>query len=247
MRVRYTGSMALLFVLICIELVCLSLLSRHLTNAIYHVLIMFFRTPTIAMPILIALLFPGTLIHELSHMIIAELMGVRTGKLTLVPESIEGSHIPLGSVAIQETDAFRRSVIGVAPLLVGIAGLVILSSMLPSLWNQTVEASRQNMLFSSLPPYLFLLSSYLIFCISNSMYSSQEDMKGVIPLLVVLGMIGLAIYFAGVRIAFTGSLLAQGTIVFSSIAKSLSLVLLINLLLSGTTFVILRISGQKRR
>ena len=130
-----------------------------------------------------------------------------------------------------ETDPFRRSIIGLAPFVTGLMGLIGLSWILPNLWRDTLAAYNQEVLFSSPSSYLLLLTSYLLFCISNTMFSSTEDMKGVIPLASVLGMIGAGMYVTGVRIGITGVLEEKVVAVLSAISKSLSVVLVLNLLL----------------
>jgi len=217
--------------LVVVELIGLSILSQRLTNRLYRSFLMLTRHRSFAIPAIIALLFPGTVIHELSHLFTAEILGVRTGKLTLAPKSIEDENISVGSVELMETDPFRRSIIGLAPFVTGLMGLIGLSWILPNLWRDTLAAYNQEVLFSSPSSYLLLLTSYLLFCISNTMFSSTEDMKGVIPLASVLGMIGAGMYVTGVRIGITGVLEEKVVAVLSAISKSLSVVLVLNLLL----------------
>jgi len=158
-------------------------------------------------------------------------LGVKTGKLNLAPESIEGSQIQTGSVELVQTDPFRRSVIGLAPFFVGLTALFVLSSILPNLWNNTISAYNQGILFSSLSLYYLLATLYFLFAVSTTMFASKEDMKGVIPLAIVLGMIGGALYFTGVRIGITEELTKSVTGILSAIVQSLSLVLFLNLFL----------------
>lgn len=110
----------MILLLLLFELFLIFLLSRSLTIKLF----LFFWHVTgsrrWAISFTAILLFPGTVIHELSHMFVAEILGVRTGKLTLVPEAIEESteEIRTGTVAIAQTDPVRRTVIGLAPVLV---------------------------------------------------------------------------------------------------------------------------------
>jgi len=185
----------------------------------------------VAVSLVTALFFPGTVIHELSHLFTAEILGVQTGKLSLAPESIQGNDINVGSVQLQSTDPVRRSVIGLAPFFVGLIGLFTLSSILPNLWMNVVTAYRQGILLSSPSSYFILLTSYVIFCISNTMFASKTDMKGVIPLAIVLSMIGAIVYISGIRISVTGPLEETVLRILSAVSKSMSVVLLMNLTL----------------
>jgi hypothetical protein len=240
--------MGQLLLLLIAELIGLYVLSRRLTQRLFMTFLVLFRHRSFAISAVTILLFPGTVIHELSHLFTAEILGVRTGKLTLAPESIEHDDINVGSVEFRETDPFRTSVIGLAPFFVGLIWLIGLSWILPNLWQDTLTAYNQGVLFSSSSLYLSLLISYLLFAISNTMFASPEDMKGVIPLVAVLGILGTAGYMAGFRVGLTGVLEKNAVAVLSAISKSLSVVLFLNLILYLTTsagiWIIKRLEGK---
>jgi len=235
-----------LFLLITLELIGLFVLSRRVTRGIFLSLYRIFRVRSIAISLTTALLFPGTVIHELSHLFTAEMLGVKTGKLNLAPESIEGEDIKIGSVELTQTDPFRRSVIGLAPFVVGIGAIIGLSSIVPQCWNETVVTFQNNTLFSSSSFYLLLVTFYLIFAVSNTMFASKEDMKGVIPLAIVLGMLGGAIYMAGFRIGITGTLEQTIQGVLQAIANSLGVVVGINVFLYSLTTLCMQLFWRKK-
>jgi len=228
-----------LFLLITAEIVGLWILSQRLTKSIYTTFLLLFRHRSVAVSAITLILFPGTVIHELSHLFTAEILGVKTGKLELAPESIEEEDVQVGSVELRESDPFRRSAIGLAPFVIGLIGLIGLSSILPGLWNDTVLSYNNGVLFSSVSLYLCILVSYLLFSISNTMFASPEDMKGVVPLAIVLGILGASGYMAGFRIGVTGVLELQIVEVLQAISKSLGVVLILNafLLLLSTLFI----------
>lgn len=207
------------------ELFLLSLLSRKLTQGLYVLFFRLFGSKTIAMTILIILLFPGTVVHELAHLFVAEILRVRTGKLTLVPESLEEAEIRTGSVSIAHTDPFRRTLIGLAPVYVGIAALAAISSL----------------------PVLPILTFYGMFAISNSMFSSKEDMKGVIPFIITVGLFIAAGYYAGFRVGLPDALLAGWNPVVESLVGSLGIVLGVNLLVLFATSLLLVILPSRHR
>jgi len=66
------------------------------------------------------LFFPGTVIHELAHLLAAGLLFVKTGSMEIIPKVMD-DEIRLGSVQVAKTDPFRRTIIGVAPVLLGMA------------------------------------------------------------------------------------------------------------------------------
>jgi len=193
------------------ELIGLYLLSRWLTQTLYGLFHALFRTRSISVSLVTLLLFPGTVVHELSHLFTAEILGVRTGKLTLVPEGIQHEEIQTGSVAIAKTGPFRRSVIGLAPLIVGMLAVATLTY----LYANDVFV-KNNIVIT--------LYYYLLFSISNSMFPSAVDMAGVWQLMVTILIIAIG---AGIRIVLPESPAFITTLV-NNLTGSLGIVLAVN-------------------
>jgi len=233
-----------LFLLITAEIVGLWLLSQRLTKSIYTTFLLLFRHRSVAVSAITLILFPGTVIHELSHLFTAEILGVKTGKLDLAPESIEEEGVQVGSVELRQTDPFRRSAIGLAPFFVGLTALIGLSWILPNLWNDAVLAYNHGELFSSFSLYLCIALTYLLFVISNTMFSSAEDMKGVVPLAIVLGILGASAYTAGLRIGITGELFLWIQTILRNIAQSLGVVIIVNGIILILTTIFLSLTGK---
>src|SRR4028119_605145 len=69
------------------------------------------------------LVLPGVVLHELSHMLVAWLLGVRVLRVRLF--QFRRLHDPRqGEVVVAHADPLRMSLIGAAPLLGGITALV---------------------------------------------------------------------------------------------------------------------------
>lgn len=187
------------------ELIFLYFLSRWVTKSLYTLFLLLFRARSVAISILLLLQFPGTVIHELAHLFTAEILGVRTGKLTLVPESIREADIRSGSVAIAETDPFRRYAIGLAPLVWGIITLGATAYFLQSQQDEVLQG----------------IALYFLFAISNSMYPSPIDLKGFWPFALTLGLFIAVGYFLGLRIPIPTEVLA-------TLTNSLQLVIALN-------------------
>src|SRR3989344_9654538 len=117
----------MLLLLLLIEPLALYFLSRWVSKSLFVLFLLLFRSRSVAISLLLVLTFPGTVIHELAHLFTAEILRVPTGKLTLVPESIREASIKSGSVAIAETDPFRRYAIGLAPLFTGVVAISAIS------------------------------------------------------------------------------------------------------------------------
>lgn len=200
--------------LLCLELIVLYFLSRALTKSLYVLFLLLFRARSVAISILLLLHFPGTVIHELAHLFTAEILRVPTGKLTLVPESIRDTTIKSGSVAIAQTDPFRRYAIGLAPLSAGMLVLSAISYFLP----QTSSWAYWGLL-------------YLLFSISNSMFSSPEDIRGFGPFAAVITVFLLAGYFVGLRFSLSGQALVLATQILTTLTQTLQIVLLVNIVL----------------
>ncbi len=200
--------------LLIAELFVLFFLSKRLIQHLYTLLFLVSHSRSFTVSIITLLLFPGTVIHELSHLFTAEILGVRTGKLILAPEAIRGSEIQAGSVAIAKTGPFRRVVIGLAPLLVGLGVITALSYWLT---------------FPNLSSYILILISYLLFAISNSLFPSSLDMQGTPATIITVLLLFAAAYTAGIRLSLSGQSLQLVTTVLSSLVQSLGLVLAVNI------------------
>jgi hypothetical protein len=122
-----------------------------------------------------ALLLPGTLLHELSHLGMAWLLRVRTGRLSLRPQMQGRNMAQFGSVEIARTDPVRESLIGLAPLLVGLAALYAIARWPLGLWPGDGDlASAWTRLAAARDPALWL---YLVVAIGNAMLPSASDRR----------------------------------------------------------------------
>lgn len=162
------------------------------TQALFLILT---RHKEISIVLFSILLFPGVLLHECSHYLMARLFGVRIGRFSLVPRPGSGGRLQLGFVETASTDILRDALIGIAPLLAGgvfiaYAGLVQLG--LSSLWKEFVNSDFTAFwqLFSTLPTRPdFWIWFYLTLAVSSTMVPSASDRRAWFPLgflLVVL-------------------------------------------------------------
>lgn len=202
--------------IILIELTILYFLSRSLTQRLYILFLLLFHSQSVAMSLTTLLLFPGTVIHELSHLFTAEILGVRTGKLTLAPEAIrEKREIEAGSVAIAQTGPFRKAAIGLAPLVWGLSGYSVISYYFyQQLNSRTVIA---------------VLLVYLLFAVSNSMFPSDKDTQGIAGVGVAIGFLLLVAYFVGFRLSLSVQALEVVTRILAVLMQNTTLVIALNL------------------
>ena len=197
--------------IILLELVFLYVLSRRMTQNIYTAVFLLTKSRTVGVSLLSILFFPGTVIHELAHMFVAEILGVHTSGLTLSPEGLENPNVRTGSVSIAQSDPFRRAIIGIAPIFVGLAALGTISYFIPQ------EAN-----------WIRFGLGYLLFAVSNTMFSSPEDMEGFWPVAIVVTLVGAALYFIGIRINLTDTLSATTQNFFTAFAVNLGWIVALN-------------------
>ena len=172
------------FVLLFLEIAALFLLSRKIGKVFSKFL---------SINLLSFLFLPGVIIHELSHMLIAVILFVPVGDMEFTPKKNE-NELKLGSIEIAKTDPIRRSLIGFAPVFVG---LMLIIGIVYLFTNNTLFFKDKD--FYILGAALLAIM-YLLFVVSNTMFSSSRDMEGTIETIVTLLVIGLLLYFLGLRV-----------------------------------------------
>ncbi len=184
----------MLFILIfLVELTLLFFLSKHLINELSKIFLRISRhNYSFTVNTLAVIFLPGTIIHELAHLLTAGILMVPVGELEVIPEISERG-VKLGSVQIGQTDPIRRILIGVAPVLVGISIIVGLIFF------------NLDTLKSFSPFWLAAVLAYGIFEVSNTMFSSKKDVEGALvflsALIIVVGILWAALYLTGNNIS----------------------------------------------
>lgn len=234
------------FLILIAELLVLFFLSSSLTHSLFLLFFLFFKAKTVAITLITLLLFPGTVVHELSHLFTAEIMGVHTGKIELVPEIIDKENLKTGSVAIAHTGPFRRVLIGLAPIFAGLVSLTVIAYFLSTTWPQVQQDFQNGVMFSQFSVYLLALLLYLLFAVSNSMFSSPADVSGLLPLLLTLTIIFGGAWIAGFRLSLTGTALSVTNQIITTLVQSLGVVLGLNIVLLLVTKLFVRMIAKSR-
>jgi hypothetical protein len=172
-------------ILFFLELLFLFFISQKTTQSIAYTFYKITRNQKITIFFFAFLFLPGTIIHELSHAIAASILGVRVGKMELMPEYIQGG-LRLGSVQVGKTDIIRNFFIGIAPFISGTILLLIIIYLILS--------------FSLIASFgIIILSLYSVFAIANTMFSSKKDMEGAIEFFILVTVFLLVFYILGLR------------------------------------------------
>lgn len=173
------------------------------------------------------LFLPGTILHELSHWLMAELLGVKTGEITVLPDfsdtNSKSGQERLGSVQTANAGPLRSFLIGSAPFLTGVLILWVIGHLILDggwLWWQ----------------YLLLL--YGVVVVGSSMLLSKEDRRSW-PFILILLIVIIVIYYLLPITLPEG--LVRGA---SNLLNTLNQILLVT---SGAILVIISISYGFRR
>jgi hypothetical protein len=181
----------------------LILLQRGLHREIQAVFLLITRRSDLAIALFSLLFFPGVLLHESSHFIMAKILGVHTGKVSFIPQSIEGNRLRLGFVETEKTDILRDALIGAAPMLTGglfvaYAGIMRLNFLLvwDGLSSGDLDAALNSLAASYASPD-FWLWFYLMVTVSSTMFPSASDRRAWLPVAFLLGLILCVALFFG--------------------------------------------------
>ncbi len=176
------------FLVFVLEILLLFFLSKKLIKSLSLILYKITNSQKVVVSTLAIIFLPGTIVHELAHLLTAGVMLVHVGEISVIPEIEDppaGGSVKLGSVQIGKVDPFRLTIIGVAPVILG---------MLSILGILYFAQSSSNLTW-----WQIVLGLYLIFEISNTMFSSKKDIQGtigfVVGILVVFLIILTSLYF----------------------------------------------------
>lgn len=169
-----------------LEFASLFLLSKLLIKSLLRLFFRATKNDKITVWLLVFLFFPGTVVHEMAHFFSAGLLFVKTGSMELTPKITDGE-IRLGSVEVAKTDLFRRAIIGVAPVLLG---LIVIFGILYYLQAYSIK---------SLSIYIF--SFYIIFTVGNTLFSSKKDLEGTVEFILALFLLMLILFVVKIEVA----------------------------------------------
>lgn len=184
------------------------------------------------------ILFPGVLLHEVSHWLTAAILGVRTGSFSVLPKAKSDGSIQLGYVEYYKSASLgpiRESLIGSAPLITGTAAILFISLNvfdIPSLMS-AIELGDVDILARALSTLFstgdFLLWLYLLFAISNAMMPSASDRRAWPAFLLIVLAVSAILYLLGLQDLFLQGLTGPVATIFGYLALAFSLTIGVDL------------------
>lgn len=202
-RIEQMSSPVLELGIVVISLAVFIFLQRWFHRLFQVVLFLITRDQAVAISIFSLIFLPGVVVHELSHFLMAKILQVKTGKISLVPKVIDQKRVQLGYVEIYPTDFFRDSLIGLAPLLSGIGLITIIATRflnIPNPEDLGLPSSMINLfpdirgVIGADDAFLWL---YLTFAISTTMMPSESDRKAWLPVILLIMILLLAAFGLG--------------------------------------------------
>lgn len=220
-------------------LVGLWLLQRVLHREIQAIFLIVTRSPGFTMGAFSLIFLPGVFLHELSHLVMAKILGVRTGRFSLLPEVLPNGRLQLGYVEAAHTDFFRDSLVGVAPLLSGMAFIAyaaISRLHLVIMWD-TFRNGLWSLFWLGLQtlPTLpdFWIWFYLTFAVSSTMLPSESDRHAWLPLGLAAGTLLGVVFLAGAG----PWMLAHLAPPLNQFLRGTALILLVSILVHGLLII----------
>jgi hypothetical protein len=172
-------------------------IKRWITRHLQELSLRWVGDPDVALFVYFVIVLPGVVLHELSHWLMAKILGVRVSRLAIGPVRRGNSpRVSLGSVRVAKVDPLRASLIGLAPLLGATAVILVIGNLVlgvDELARAMTGSAHQLLsrvgLLVQVPDFWLWL--YLIFSVSNTMLPSESDMSAVRPVLIFLTIAGL--------------------------------------------------------
>ena len=206
------------------QIILIYIISQWTIQHIFRALYKATKSTSVSSYILALVYFPGTFLHEISHFIAALGLLLNVGDIDLLPsvkKTDHGYYVKLGSVQFEHKDYVRSMLVGVAPFFVGLAFFFFMF---------------EYDIFPNENVWITILSVYLLFSVSSSMFSSKKDLEGaiiIIPLIILI--ISMLI---GFNVDVPKIFLSETAL---SIIRKLNLYLLVATVGNGLMFFILRL------
>ncbi len=156
--------------------------NQRAQRGLYRFLLMLTGTQQVAALILFLLYLPGILLHEGTHWLAAWLLRLKPRAFTVWP-TLRDNTLELGSVQMAETDIWRDTAVGLAPLVVGSATMAVIGTQI--LYTTELAELALGLRFGRIVAWFremlavqdSMLWLYLLFAFGNGMMPSVSDRR----------------------------------------------------------------------
>ena len=222
----------MLFLYVVLSLFALLITKNKMTADFHHLTHKIGGNQHTAVIIWSIFFLPGTIIHEISHLLAAGISGARTGKIQIFPEYLEDErHVSLGSLETQKLNIIQGFLVGFAPLITGLVLLLLLAT--------SIQDSFINNKF-----LLLILEGYLFFNIANSFFPSPKDIKHTLPFVIIFFITTFLALHSGFQI-----ILSSNSYIFTildSLWKAIGLSSFLNLATIGILNIFYQIASKRQ-
>ncbi|MCZ7667748.1 MAG: hypothetical protein M5U34_11300 [Chloroflexi bacterium] len=220
------------FIWVALAFMVLLFLQRWIHTHLHGLSLLVTGKPEYAVILYAIVLLPGVALHEISHWLAASLLGVRTGKLSLLPRRQPDGAIQLGYVEYYKgrtLGPIRESLIGGAPLISGTLVILLIGFYVFNITELTTAIQSGNVdqlalavstLFQTGDFFVWL---YLLFAISNAMMPSASDRRAWPAFLLTMLVIAAIVFLLGLTDVILVNMAQPVTAVFGYLGVALSM------------------------
>lgn len=245
------------FVWVAISLPILVIMQRWIHRHLRGVMLLLTGRSNFALILYFLVLFPGVLLHEISHWLTAGLVGVRTGGFSVWPREYEDG-VQLGYVEYYrdgKLGPIRESLIGGAPLIYGTVAVVLIGNHIFDLPTVTtlIQTASIDTLFEAIRQLFTandaLLWLYLLFAISNAMLPSPSDRRAWPGFLLILLIVVALLYLLDLTPLLVDSLTGPIARLFGYLGLAFTITIILDfvviILLTLAEWVLMMLTGRQ--
>ncbi len=223
-------------------LASLWLLAALLSWHIQGLILLLSNSSRLAVATYDVLVLPGVVLHELSHVVAAVILRVPILRVSLF-QFRRHNDLRQGEVVLGHADPLRMTLIGAAPLVVGISSLVLLLHTLFA--AHTLESSSLSQFRSLFSSSRTAIGLYLLVAIANTMFPSAADCQSWRVAGAGLLCVGAALFLVGMQLP---AQLQQTLLTFADqLVTSLRSVVIVDMLCLGTVLLLEAFIGRARK
>jgi len=241
------------FIWVTLAFMILLVLQRWIHAHLHGLSLLISGKPQYAVILYAIVLFPGVVLHEVSHWLAASLLGVRTGKLSLIPRVQPDGAIQLGYVEYYKgrtLGPIRESLIGGAPLISGTLVILLIGFRVfhadgLTAAIQTGDVDHLTLALSQLfQTNDFFVWLYLLFAICNAMMPSASDRRAWPAFLLVMVIVAVIAYIMGLADVVVANLAGPVVTIFGYLGVALSMAIAVDLVFMAVIAALEAIIGR---